>query len=231
MSKRRWLGLLFAASAIGFSASPGLSALEHGASTAPSIHVRLAKHKATTAPTSASTVGSATTQPAAWSPPDLAGDFAILSSRNIFLHGRPPVAKGPTSGPSFAKGSSGPSMILRGVARQGEQVLALVEDISAKRTRQVKIGDMVGDGKVVAITKDGFDSSIKGKISHVKVGQNIENNSAMASGKTGPTTQPVVVQEASPPSPAGPAIAEQANNPQLPVAAGAKLLPEKVINH
>lgn len=161
--------------------------------------------------------------------PPLAGDLTILSARSMFLHGRPPTAR---AGPMMP---GAPSLILRGVARQGEQPMAFVEDVGAKQTKQMHVGDAIGPGKLVAITTDGIDRMLGGKLSHVKVGQPIEVAAGGPGGMMpGPTTRPSGIASQGPvdsePSAANspPVTATAVADPVAPAevsTAGAKLIP------
>jgi hypothetical protein len=233
MTKRGLRTILVVVAASLWSSSPCSSAIERPTS-APSARPRHVM--ATSGPVESVNVANApatgpTTQPAAggWTVPPLTGEYAILTSRSMFLHGKPPPAHPATSGPVGGP-PLGPGFVLRGVARQGEQPMALVEDMGAHQTKQMHIGDSFAGGKLVAITTDGVDRSVAGKVSHVKVGQPIEGGGGPAGMKgpgPGPTTQTMIAEQAVPTPMPPPLMMDQASTTDTPLAAGAKILPNK----
>ena len=169
----------------------------------------------------------AASQPARWEIPALSGNLEILGSRSIFLHGRPPPLRVATTQAANGEARSGPAFVLRGVARQGEQLMALVEDVAGNQTRQMHIGDALAGGKLVAITTDGVDESLAGKIAHVKVGQPLDAGGTAGPNTAGPATQPALAQQGAPAGGAQILMVEQASSLETPVPAGVKLSPDK----
>jgi hypothetical protein len=230
-----------AAAAVGAgTAAPGLSAAEHAAKPIPGPRPTAAPVVRATAQPSTTRAAAATnaaSQPVeGWTVPPLAGNLGVLSTRSMFLHGRPAAAHAGPSKPAA------PSLVLRGVARQGEQPMAFVEDVGANQTKQLHVGDALGTGTLVAITADGIDRMQAGKVSHVKVGQSIDAAGGGAGGPPGapgspipgPTTRPTGIAQQGPtenePSAANapPAGATAVLDPAAPAevsTAGAKLVP------
>jgi hypothetical protein len=112
------------------------------------------------------------TPAAAETPATFPEEFSILMSRSMF--GRPrKLAGGPATRP--ASGKSEPAFVLRGVAVQGKQRTALVEDEAGHHTMQVHEGDSLLGGRVLAIAIDGLDRAVAGHITHVGIGQRLDN--------------------------------------------------------
>ena len=140
-------------------------------------------------------------------------EFGVLMRRSIFAHGRPVAATDPSSKPS----SPDQGFVLRGVAVQGPMRTALLEDVAGSKTRQLHIGDDLIGGKVVAITMEGVDRTLGGKVLHIGVGQTLDG-SATAS----PSTKQAVASDGPPPADAGAAPA-----PGTPIQASAKIIETK----
>jgi len=99
-------------------------------------------------------------------------------SRSIFAKGRPGAvaATGPSPGPP----SPDHGFVLRGVAVQGPEQTALLEDVAGRKTRQLHVGDDLIGGRVVAISFDGIDRTLGGRLLHVGVGQSLDGSAPPA---------------------------------------------------
>jgi hypothetical protein len=172
----------------------------------------------TTGPTSAPTTQAAATSPATQptadattrpaQAPQVPPEFAVLLSRSIFTHGKPgPVVQGPSSGPA----SPDKGFVLRGVAVQGPEQTALLEDVAGQKTRQLHVGDELIGGRVVAISFEGIERTLGGRLLHVGVGQTLDGSASPAAGPPGnpqqqQTAANVPTQGEPTPVPAGVAI-------------------------
>ena len=94
--------------------------------------------------------------------------FATLMSRSIFAkNGMASSPPGTNPGPPEAM------MALRGIAFDDSSFLAFIEDTASHRTMQLRCGEAVASGKIADLSLDemGFESS--GKVTHVRIGQNL----------------------------------------------------------
>jgi hypothetical protein len=198
---------------------------------APAILIVTAAHGAlpTTAPTTAPAMPltpappppspptqpsvEATTRPAQL--PEVPQEFAVLNSRSIFAKGKPPrvAASGPSSGPT----SPDQGFVLRGVAVQGPEQTALLEDVAGRKTRQLHVGDELIGGRVVAISFEGIDRTLGGRLLHVGVGQSLDGSAPPAAGPPTPNQQTA----ANVPPPTGEPGQPQ---PGVAIPAGAKFI-------
>ncbi len=117
-------------------------------------------------------------------------DYEVLLTRSIFAKGK----GGGRSATSAPTTSPDKGLVLRGVAVQGSNRTALLEDVAGKKTRQLHVGDDVVGGRVLAITDDGLDRTMSGRVLHVGVGQSIDG-----SASAGPSTQQALAREGPPP--------------------------------
>ena len=97
----------------------------------------------------------------------LPAPYRVLLSRSIF-------AAGGKSGDAAAQASSLPpeaSLALKGVVQDDQQFTAFVEDVPRKRLLQLKVGDAVARGRVVAITLHELQYAASGRLTRVAIGQ------------------------------------------------------------
>jgi hypothetical protein len=97
--------------------------------------------------------------------------FDALMSRSIFAHHRP---GDPAAEAAAIAAAQKPGFVLRGVADQGGQRTALLEEASSGKTKQLHVGDEAPGGRIVAITMEGLDRTMAGKTVHVGVGQPLD---------------------------------------------------------
>ena len=139
-------------------------------------------------------------------------EFGVLMSRSIFAHRRGGGPGGKDMA-TTAPMSLEPGIVLRGVADQAGQRTALLEDVASGKTRQLHVGDETTGGKVVAITMEGLDRSLGGRVLHVAVGQPLDGNAA----QPGAATRQSIAREDRPQAPVEP-------SPDLAMPAGAKIV-------
>lgn len=120
----------------------------------------------------------------------LPGSYQVLLSRSIF------AANGRSDTGAAAPGgaAAGAALALKGVVQDDQEFTAFVEDAPAKRVLEVKVGDRLAHGRVVAITLHGLQYELAGRVMRVAIGQGLEDPAA-------PTTAPAEapVAQRSPP--------------------------------
>jgi hypothetical protein len=140
-------------------------------------------------------------------------EYGVLMTRSIFAKRRGP-GPGGADAAAIAQMSRDSGLVLRGVADQGGQRTALLEDTASGKTRQLHVGDETSGGRVVAITMEGLDRSLGGQVLHVGVGQSLDGKAEAA----GPATrQSIAREDATPPVAPEPP-------PGTAIPAGAKIL-------
>ena len=130
-------------------------------------------------------------------PKPLPAEFAVLSTRSFFVHGRlvletPRDPRFGPGGPGRTDGSEKPvpvrpekTMLFNGSTRADGEWVALIEDTVAARIVKVSVGDALAQGKVSAITLNTLDYDAGGKVRQISLGQNLDGESI-----TGATTRP-----------------------------------------
>jgi len=103
----------------------------------------------------------------------LPGAFAVLGQRSIFA--RDGVALAPSGGGPTGPGGAQPeaALALRGVALDDKSYVAFIEDTVAHRTMQLKVGDALASGRVKQIGLDSLGYESGGKLTQVRMGQNL----------------------------------------------------------
>jgi hypothetical protein len=129
-------------------------------------------------------------------------DYRIVFERNIFLKDRmPKPVRSYTPRPRPPTQPAPPQMVLTGVTIRDEVRLAFFEDSQNGNLIKAIVGDVLQGGKVVSITLDGVEVSLKGKTKKVAIGESIigggpvdissvgtsESTAAPASGSTNST--------------------------------------------
>jgi hypothetical protein len=104
--------------------------------------------------------------------------YDVLMTRSIFAHHQP-GDKSAAEAAAMANAHK-PGFVLRGVADQGGQRTALLEDAASGKTAQLHVGDETSGGRIVTITMDGLDRTVAGKVLHVGVGQPLDGGGAVA---------------------------------------------------
>jgi hypothetical protein len=186
---------------------------------------RTARAANTSIPTTGPSAVAATQQNAATLPAQnsFPKEYGVLLTRSIFAHGKGPMVAGPTTGPATPT-SPEQGFVLRGVALQGPDCTALLEELAGGKTRQLHVGDEIFGGRVVGITMNGVDRTLGGRMVHIVVGQALDGSVA-APPQAG--AQPQLASDVAPPNmPAGQPM-PQMNVPGAPMPAGAKILRSK----
>lgn len=80
-------------------------------------------------------------------PPDSAGGYGVVASRNLFSPSRSEAPAGPVV-------AAGPKPFLHGVVMDGPKSRAYLEDPTVKRTFGYAVGDTVSGGRVQSISQD-----------------------------------------------------------------------------
>ena len=201
-------------------------ALGNGARGAPSLPKSArTPHIITAIPATGRSTGGIDSPGAATLPaqPPFPKEYGVLLNRSIFAHGKTAMIAGPTTGPATSPSSPEQGFVLRGVALQGPVCTALLEELAGGKTRQLHVGDEVFGGRVVAITIDGIDRTLSGRVVHVVVGQALDGSV--------PAPPPVGQQQlASDGAPPGAPVGQpmpQMSLPGGPIPAGAKILQTK----
>lgn len=114
--------------------------------------------------------------------------YTILLYRSVFTKERPRSPGGPVATAPPPSRNSGPenttpqqqetirkerTFALKGIADVDGELLAWIEDPSAKKTLIVKEGDPLVIGKVKSLTLDGLEYEKEGKVQRIDVGQNL----------------------------------------------------------
>jgi hypothetical protein len=130
-----------------------------------------------------------TSQPT--SRPTLPPEFAVLQTRNIFMHG-PPKAGGAPSGPEA-------SFVLKGIVEAEARFTAFIEDKSAKRVASVGVGGAIALGHIKSINLDAieYEAATGGAARRIEVGRNLM-------GEVVPPTPPTSKPSAAPPGTGAP---------------------------
>jgi len=106
-------------------------------------------------------------------PKPMPPEFNVLLTRGVF--GRPaPVERRKVRGEPSAPEAL---LVLRGVTVQAARVVALVEDVEAKRVLRVEAGDAVGGGRLTHVALDGVRYVAHGGADReVAIGSNLEGD-------------------------------------------------------
>jgi hypothetical protein len=142
-------------------------------------------------------------------PKPLPVDYAVLSSRSFFVHGRMleergprdngPGDQGPDGSPRFPTPSRPEkNLLFNGSTRADGDWVALIEDTAAAKIIKVNVGDNLAQGKVSAITLTTLDYDAAGKTVRISLGQNLDGEAI-----AGSTTRPSDAGATSGPAPAG----------------------------
>lgn len=152
----------------------------------------------TTQPSTRPALGA--TRPAAKKAPNLPPAFAVLMNRSVFSRNGVPAGGVPGGGAPPEAG-----IALRGVVFDDTSFVAFVEDMSAHRTLQLRPGDSLCTGCVRQISLDGLSYECSGKLTQVRVGQNLLGAALPppAPPQTAPTGPPGPMPPGPPPG-AGP---------------------------
>lgn len=118
----------------------------------------------------------------------LPGPYRVLLTRSIFAaNGK----SGDTAGASEGGAPTAPSLALKGVVQDDQQFTAFVEDVPQKRVLELKVGDSVANGRVVAITLHELKYEAAGRLIRVAIGEGLGD-------WAGPTTAPAGAPPAEP---------------------------------
>lgn len=118
-------------------------------------------------------------------PEILPTDYAVLTSRSIFMKGRVPTpviistdpfASAPTTAPARSREDS---IVFNGVTEADGSIVAFLEDTSAGKVTIYRAGDAIALGKIVSITLDGLDYQAGDKTVHVLIGQTLSGGEAL----------------------------------------------------
>lgn len=122
--------------------------------------------------------------------------FGVITQRNIFLRNR---ARSRSENDGARRESRPPrkaeqALILRGIVREDERLIAFVENVDDGATHRVALGDSIAAGKITAIAFDAAEFELAGKRTRVEVGHNLEGgvaevptSSATTDGASSPT--------------------------------------------
>ena len=129
---------------------------------------------------------------------DSPDDYRVLVECNIFLRdrGRPRrprvVATKPIVRDTY---DSDRSVMLRGVARNGDEFVALFEDLRTGATPTVRVGEAIGKGTVKAITLEGVEYQRAGSVRSIAIDQSLAGSVTATAPAGDPSIDP-----AAPPS-------------------------------
>ena len=114
--------------------------------------------------------------------------YRVLLTRSIFAaNGK----SGDATGAAEVGTPTGASLALKGVVQDDQQFTAFVEDVPQKRVLELKVGDSVANGRVVAITLHGLKYEAAGRLIRVAIGEGLGD-------WAGPTTAPAGAPPAEP---------------------------------
>ena len=107
--------------------------------------------------------------------------YRVLLSRSVFAaNGKPDAeANAPASAPTPES-----LLALKGVVQDDQKFTAFVENVPQKRVIQLKVGDAIARGRIVAITLHELQYESGGRRTRVAIGQALSGIS--------PTTQPSI---------------------------------------
>jgi cytoskeletal protein RodZ len=102
-------------------------------------------------------------------------DYRIVFERNIFLKDRMPMPPRYHWPPRSTQPSqpAAPQLVLTGVAIRQEVRVAFFEDDQTWELIKAVVGDVLQGGKVVSISLDGVDVTLKGRTKSVAIGESI----------------------------------------------------------
>ena len=112
--------------------------------------------------------------------------YRIVVDRNVFsrTRGRPGPARAVVARPVFQPKSP---VVLRGIARRGDEHVAFIEDTGTKKTWKVKAGDALAGGRVQRITLDRVEVDRAGRTVAIQVGSSLDGTPVLA-----PASMPTV---------------------------------------
>ena len=118
----------------------------------------------------------------------LPGPYQVLLTRSIFASGGKPEAGATAAAPPASPEAA---LSLKGVVQEDQQFTAFIEDVPARRTLELRVGDPVARGRIVGITLHELEYESAGRLTRVAIGQPL-------SGASAPTTGPAVEAPAAP---------------------------------
>lgn len=118
----------------------------------------------------------------------LPDDFQPLLQRSLFSAKREtPEREAELAEAKLAAASSREaSLVLCGVAQQGNDFTALIEDVAGHRVNRLTIGDTVGRGRLTRVDLDGIEYEVAGRIRRVRVGDDLTGSVAAIADDASP---------------------------------------------
>lgn len=122
---------------------------------------------------------------AAWSDPgpgdspDSWDAYKVLFEQNMFLRNRGRVPEQPQPARPVAPRPER-RIVLTGIAQQGDEPLAFLEDVRTGLTIRASIGDPLADGRVKEITLDHLVYEKEGEAVEVTIGSSLAGSAATA---------------------------------------------------
>ena len=99
--------------------------------------------------------------------------YEVVVERNMFSRDRGAAAPRRTETTVRARPVPGRNIVLTGIALQGEEHVAFLEDTLTGTTAETRIGEAVLGGRLTKITLDSIDYEKDGDIVTVEIGQNL----------------------------------------------------------
>jgi hypothetical protein len=123
-------------------------------------------------------------------PPDMMGDYLILTTRSIFYRGRfVPPDETPRQDTPLRQAED--ELVFCGVfdasSGAGTVPTAFLEDSDSGQVSPVRVGDQIAQGKITAINLDELEYQSAGVTRHLSVGENLAGQQMWG----GPTTMPI----------------------------------------
>ena len=105
--------------------------------------------------------------------------YLVLSERNIFSRDRSkrPSSRPASTQPHIVANTDG-RLVLTGIGQDGREGIAFIEDTRSGKTIRARVGDTIGEGRLVEITLDCVQYKSKTTSTRIGIGSTLAGSTA-----------------------------------------------------